>query len=1015
MNPAAARPMLALLLCTLAASTSAQDYLPPGHRPEPHGVWALVGAKVVLRPGTVLEGAVIVIRDGQIEAVGTDIAPPPDATVRRLDGCVVYAGLIDAYVMARKPPAGPPPDEESSPRAHGIRFKGVTGEEQDPGQPGPGYELEAITPERRIADTYVPDAKLLESLRELGFAAANMVPATGVLRGTGAFVVLSDVDPVHAVLRADVFQHASFDPGARGKEEDRTYPASVMGAIAALRQTGFDTQHQELELAAAGRDPVARRRVPADPALLALAPALRREARVAFETAGILQVDQAAHVARELGLDFLLVASGQEWRRPDLVRAAGVPLLVPLKFPELPKLPEDADWDQVSLDQLRAWDWAPENPAILRGLGLEIALTTHGLDDRKDFRKNLKLAIARGLSETDALAALTVIPAALCGVDRRLGTIEAGKIANLTIVEGAGYFDPEAPVREVWIDGRVLPVNPGRKPEKKEKPAEAGAEKPPEAGGKAPEAGAAEPALTASDVPRRDPPGGDVARTGDPGPAGPEPTAAAARKLRESRTARSPQEGRGPLLAPPAVLVQGATIWTCGPMGTLEGADLLCVGGRVAAVGRDLALPDDAPAGIVVIDGRGLHVTPGLIDCHSHAMVVGDVNEGTIPSSAMVRIQDVVNSETENIHRQLAGGLTACNLLHGSANPIGGQNCVIKLREGATPDGLEFAGAPPGIKFALGENVKQANWGEKFVTRFPQSRMGVRTFFANRFEAARQYLEAWAGWEHARAASPDAAPVPPRRDLELEALGEVLRGERRIHCHSYRADEILMLIRLMDSLGVRIGTFQHVLEGYKVADEIAAHGAGGSCFTDWWAYKLEVYDAIPYAGSLMHARGVTVSFNSDSAELARRLNLEAAKAVKYGGTPEPEALCFVTLHPARQLGIDARVGSLEPGKDADFAIWSRSPLDAATLCRQTWIDGKQYFDLARVPERAEARRLEREALLEKARKVVKGGGGDADGAKAAASGFFDRALELRFDDRDVNCMGACDHGVEARR
>ena len=375
-----------------------------------------------------------------------------------------------------------------------------------------------------------------------------------------------------------------------------------------------------------------------------------------------------------------------------------------------------------------------------------------------------------------------------------------------------------------------------------------------------------------------------------------------------------------------------------------------------------------------VIDGTGLHVTPGIIDCHSHAMILGDVNETAVTSSAMVRIGDVINSETENIYEELAGGLTMAHVLHGSANPIGGQNCLIKLRDGESPEGLKFMGGPGSIKFALGENVKQSNWGEKYVTRFPQTRMGVRTFFANRFTAAQQYLKAWADFKK-------SGGVPPRRDLELEALGEILQGTRLIHCHSYRQDEILMLMRLMEEFGVKIGTFQHVLEGYKVADEIAKHGAGGSTFADWWAYKFEVYDAIPYNANLMWARGVNVSINSDSSDLARRLYLETAKTVKFGGTPEVEALKFITLNPAQELHVDKWVGSLEPGKDGDFVIWSRAPLDSATVCQQTWIDGKKYFDVTLAPARADALAKERAALLAKAKKVaeVSDGGGDDKG------------------------------------
>ena len=454
-------------------------------------------------------------------------------------------------------------------------------------------------------------------------------------------------------------------------------------------------------------------------------------------------------------------------------------------------------------------------------------------------------------------------------------------------------------------------------------------------------------------------------------------------------------DGRGVLTNPPSVLIQNATLWTCGPRGILTNASLLVTDGKIAVVG---SLRAELPANTLVIDGTGLYVTPGLIDCHSHSMILDDVNEATLPSTAMVRIGDVVNSETPNIYEQLAGGLTVANLLHGSANPIGGQNCVIKLRDGEPPEGLKFAAAPQGIKFALGENVKESNWGEKYVTRFPQTRMGVQTFFANRFIAAQQYLKAGDDFKK-------SGGLPPRRDLELEAIGEIIRGERLIHCHSYRQDEILMLIRLMDGFGVKIGTFQHALEGYKVADEIARHGAGASTFADWWAYKFEVYDAIPYNGSLMRERGVNVSFNSDSSDLARRLYLEAAKAVKFGNTPETEALKFVTLNPAQQLHIDQHVGSLEPGKDADFAIWRRPPLDSFTGCLQTWIDGKKYFDAALAPARAAALSKEYDDLLAKAKKLsslsdADGGSGDSGSDN---NSFFQRSLEHLYDGRDRHC------------
>ncbi|HRJ50625.1 MAG TPA: amidohydrolase, partial [Phycisphaerales bacterium] len=345
------------------------------------------------------------------------------------------------------------------------------------------------------------------------------------------------------------------------------------------------------------------------------------------------------------------------------------------------------------------------------------------------------------------------------------------------------------------------------------------------------------------------------------------------------------------------------------------------------------------PDGALVIEAAGKHLTPGLIDCHSHMGISRGVNEGGQAVTAEVRIGDVTNPDAISWYRQLAGGITTVNSLHGSANAIGGQNQVNKNRWGAMrPEDLHFEGAMPGIKFALGENPRQAN-SSRSTQRYPRSRMGVEALLRDRFTAGREYLR-------------DRGSPGFRRDLELEALGEILEGRRLVHCHSYRQDEILMLCRLAEEFGFKIGTFQHILEGYKVADELARHSGGGSAFSDWWAYKVEVQDAIPQAGPIMHEQGVVVSYNSDSDEMARRMNVEAAKAVKYSVGPDAvpgispaDALAFVTINPARQLMIHDRVGSLEVGKDADFVIWSGDPLSVFSKTEETWIDGRRYFSL----------------------------------------------------------------------
>ncbi len=425
--------------------------------------------------------------------------------------------------------------------------------------------------------------------------------------------------------------------------------------------------------------------------------------------------------------------------------------------------------------------------------------------------------------------------------------------------------------------------------------------------------------------------------------------------------------GPGAFSQPPeTILFRGAVVWTMGPQGILEGADVLVREGRIARVGRGLRAPEDA----LVVEAGGRHLTPGLIDAHSHTAVDGGVNEGSNNVTAEVRIEDVLDPDDVAIYRQLAGGLTTANVLHGSANSIGGQNAVIKLRWGAGAGDLLFEGAPPGIKFALGENPKRSNLrGPGGEARFPATRMGVAASIREAFLAARKYRRQWRDYE-ALSEREKSRREPPRRDLQLDPLVEVLEGERLVHAHCYRQDEILMLLRLAEEFGFRIATLQHVLEGYKVADEIAAHGAGASTFSDWWAYKAEAYDATPYNGALMSRRGVLVSFHSDSSELARRMNLEAAKAVKYGGLTETEALALVTINPARQLRIDDRVGSIEEGKDADLALWSGHPLSTYSTCEQTWVDGIKKFDRSEDLASREGAEAERAALIEKVKSTA---------------------------------------------
>jgi imidazolonepropionase-like amidohydrolase len=428
-----------------------------------------------------------------------------------------------------------------------------------------------------------------------------------------------------------------------------------------------------------------------------------------------------------------------------------------------------------------------------------------------------------------------------------------------------------------------------------------------------------------------------------------------------ARAAKSPEVAAEPS---PVILIQNATILTASH-GTIERGSILIKDGKIAEVGASVKAPKDAQ----VIDASGLFVMPGIIDCHSHIAVDGSVNEGSISVSSIVNIADVLNPDDVDIYRDLAGGVTVANVLHGSANAIGGQTIVIKLRWGQPASKLPFEGAMPGIKFALGENPKRSNSRGR-AARYPATRMGVEETIRGAFVEARDYKAAW-DLHNKRTAAGEKNLLPPRRDLRLDPLVEVLEGKRYVHSHCYREDEILMLLRVAKEFGFKVRTFQHVLEGYKVADEIAASGAGASTFSDWWAYKVEAYDAIPYNAALMTRRGVLVSVNSDDAEEATHLNQEAAKSIKFGGLSHDEALKLVTLNPAIQLGIDKRVGSIDVGKDADLAIYNHDPLSDYAVVQKTLIDGRVYFDRQRDIADRSAREKEKKALLEKEKKSEK--------------------------------------------
>ncbi len=999
---------LGLLFCFASAVTAQVTTAPKqGIRENDPRLHALTNARIVTSPGKIIEKGTILIRDGVIVAAGADVKVPADARVWDLAGKTIYPGFIDGYSRL-----GLPETLQPEPARPDVDYDDPNAKPKEvPRESAKGMHSwnAKVTPERRAADFLNPDKKAMRKLRDLGFTSALVVPGRGIFRGSSALINLQEADVTTMVVAPSVAQHVAFDFYRR---DDGGYPNSLMGCIALIRQNFLDASWYQAAQDAYHKNPGTTERPESNASLAALAEQAQRKQPTVFEADDELELLRALRIADEFKLKPLLFGNGYEYRVRKALAEKKTPIILPLDFPKAPEIERPEQALDVELDELQHWDRAPSNPARLAESGIPIAFTAEKLEKpEKEFWSHVRLAVRRGLSADAALAALTTAPAEMFGVSDRLGTIAPGRIANLVIASG-DLFGSEAKVLTTWIDGYYYDTD-------------LAAERDPRGTWEIAAEGKTLPLTIEGELEKMDVKvGGEKATlstkedsillvapakllekgegsirfsgriAGETITGNGETPAGAVIRWSAKRTAaytpaKKPDEKPSPLdkpldfpetypagafgrVAPPeqphSVLIQGATVWTSGPQGTLQNADLLVTDGKIAAVGNGVK----APSGATVVDGKGMHVTPGIVDCHSHTAISKGVNEGSHAVTCEVRIGDVIDATDIGLYRELAGGVTSANVLHGSANPIGGQNQIIKFRWGALPEELKFADAMPGVKFALGENVKQSNWGDKFKTRYPQTRMGVEQLIRDRFRAAQEY----------DAAQKKKEGLPPRRDLQLEALLEIVNGKRLIHCHSYRQDEVLMLLRVAEEFKIKIGTFQHILEGYKVADEIAKHGAGGSTFADWWAYKWEAWDAIPDNAAMMHSRGVLSSVNSDSGDLARRLNTEAGKSMKYGGMSAEEALKLVTIYPAKQLRIDGKTGSLEAGKDADFVIWSGNPLSNYTNVKQTWIDGRKYFDRA---EDAEARKTfaaQREALIQKAlperMKELGSGGKDGD-------------------------------------
>ncbi len=946
-----------------------------GVHDENHNYYAFTNAVIYLDYKTKIDSAVLLIRDGIIEKTGRNISIPPNAVIYDLLGKFIYPSFIDIYSdygMPEIKKAVPPESVENFKPRIDRNTKGALNWN------------DAVKPEKNASSVFAVNKKEAEELRNLGFGTVMTHQKDGIVRGTGTLVTLSDEKENDVMLKDFAAAVFSFDKGSSGMD----YPSSQMGAIALLRQTYYDATWYH------------KNNFPTNTPTKNFSE--NREYNLSLENfnrnQNIPQIFEANdyqtelrgdRVGDEFGVQYILKGSGDEFKRTAEIKKTAAGLIIPLNFPKPFDVEDPYDALNVSLEELRNWELAPFNPAILEKEKINFSITANFQGGKKNFWENLRKAIKSGLTDSTALKSLTFIPAKMLGMENRIGSLKEGMLANFVITSG-NIFDKKNILFENWIRGKRYVIFNYNQPDIR---------------------GVYELKVDTSFFELKlegqyKNPEGTLKRKEDTGKTKISTTVnenlislVFEKKeknfsgfFRLSGKINEPMhffEGKGqtpdgkwvfwkatrienfiekpdsvkqePLPFPkiyfpemaygfsqlPAAeptLIKNATLWTNEPEGILINTDVYLESGKIRKIGKNLEgeikknPSAQKPDELIIIDGTGKHLTPGIIDEHSHIAISRGVNESGQAVSAEVRIGDVINPDDINIYRQLAGGVTAAQLLHGSANPIGGQSALIKLKWGFSSEEMKIKGADGFIKFALGENVKQSNWGDFQTVRFPQTRMGVEQVFFDAFTRTKEYMNS-----NPKLPNNDLSGYP-RRDLELDALSEILLKKRFITCHSYVQSEINMLMHVGDSMGFKVNTFTHILEGYKVADKLKKHGAGASSFSDWWAYKFEVKDAIPYNGALMHRKGITVAYNSDDAEMGRRLNQEAAKAVKYGSVSEEDALKFVTLNPARLLHLDKFTGSLKIGKDADLVLWSGNPLSVYSKAEKTFVDGLLLYD-----------------------------------------------------------------------
>ncbi|MCG9730495.1 amidohydrolase family protein [Shewanella sp. Isolate13] len=936
---------------------------------------ALTHANLMLAPGEMLTDATLLIENRKIKAVIKDNDIPEGAFEIDLSGHTIYSGFIDPFTE------------------YAIDY-----EREVEDTSGPVYEIKriggnasngAIHSQMQWFNYVYPDKDQAKKWIDNGFTSVQSSYLDGIFRGQGVTLSLADKKANDVIYNAQTSQFMAFNKGSSVQD----YPQSLMGSMALIRQTFADAkwynQNKNKSSGETVEFNIALERLSDD-----------KKQNFIFETKNLNNQLRAARLLNEYELSGSLIGNGREYARLTELKSFPFSLILPLSYPAAPEIIDGDSEREVSLASLRHWERAPSNLAMVEAAEIPFALTQYGIESDK-FWPRLKLALTRGLSEEAALAALTTDAAEISGIDHLAGKLEPGFMADLVITDG-NIFD-EGKIVSIWLQGEERQLikrdrnllDTAYQIQLNELSFDLNITQSPSLAGTLT---SGEDTIELANIDYQQ---GRLTFSADLSDAGfsgisrftlwldsqgltgrlldshnqmfpfggikLEALEMTDKQDKPAQTAlisklTTPNVAYGLSERPTQdkVHLKNATIWTSDSNGVLLNSDLIISRGKIEEIGQNLK----TPSGYASIDATGKHVTTGIIDEHSHIALNGGTNEGSDAITSEVRIGDVINPDDIAIYRGLAGGVTTAQILHGSANPIGGQAQIIQLKWGDNAQQLKFEGAPASIKFALGENVKQSNWGDDFTHRFPQSRIGVKSLFSEAFNEALAYRKAQADYNKMRS-SERRRTVAPQYNYRLEAIAEVLEQSRNIHIHSYVQSEILMFLRLAEAYNFKVSTFTHILEGYKVADEMAKHGAHASTFSDWWAYKFEVYDAIPQNTCLMQNKGVLTSINSDDYEMQRRLNQEAAKSMMYCGMSAEDAWKMITINPAIQLGIQDKVGSLVEGKQADVVLWDNAPLSVYAKVDATWISGRRYFS------REQDKALQTEVAKERAALIQK--------------------------------------------